>query len=168
MKNTLKLMILAFAGMILSACIKTGGADGRFVNDALPENASIYSAAVYKEAGKNFTLVWNKYYNIVPCNDIRYVSYYKGKISLGLSACKNGCKYRPRHPKAGRWEWSFPDILVNDEQKNNFTLAASENIARHCEVKFHKRESPFHSNRGFLKPRYMPFRGFKPYKIPKF
>ncbi len=160
MKKT-KIIALTCCIGLLSACsnITGGGVVGRFVNDVVPENGTIYSPSIDSagttehtpgtEGDTNTDLVWNSYTGPVPCSDIKLVEYWlggvdDGEIGLPLTGEKYGGKYYPPHPKGEGYHWTRPNLWIDTdkesgETKGDFTKEQAEAIAIHCGVEFQVR-----------------------------
>ena len=155
-----KLIALVLYTGLLSACgnMTGGGVVGRFVNDVVPENGTIYSPSIDAagttehvpgtESHTSSDIVWNSYAAPVPCSDIKLVEYWvagadAGEIGLLLIGQKYGGKYYPPHPKGGGYQWARPVLVIDADYKNttykDFTETQAEAIAVHCGVGFQVR-----------------------------
>ena len=142
-RNITAAVIVALT-LSLSACggvLSEGGLDGKYVNDALPKDATIYKAEIDK-AGKTevvpgtedteaTNIIWNTYNPDVPCSAIKGVDYWDNSwegIDLVLARCQNGCKYFPRPEDAGRY-WPRTYMLLGE-----LSFSEAEKLAEYCAV----------------------------------
>lgn len=134
------------AGIALAGCsgaLNEGGLAGRFVNDALPENAVVFAPVITDVndativAGTEGTVAqameWNSpVESPIPCRDIKTVSYedqWSLRVWLFLTTDRFGGKYFPHAP--GDTYWTSPALGVE-----NAGRADAEKVAQHCGVKF--------------------------------
>jgi len=155
----MKQIALVLTAILISSCASralTGaGREGAFVDDALPDGATIYRA-VFDELGEesdpdgherqSFPLIWYTWEEKVPCSAIRGVEYFRGgeaagEFSLHLVGHIYGGKYFPRPPRS--ITWAKPSLWVDadygDNKSNDFEESEAEFLASHCGVEFHVR-----------------------------
>jgi len=148
----MKQIILALIAILLSSCashvLTGGGRAGAVVNDALPENATVYRAEIGEssDASDSASLVWNPLHQEIPCSVIRGVEYYRsgvdaGEFSLRLIGHKYGGRYYPMPPASGSWRspmlWVDADRGL--ERNADFKESDAAYVASHCGVDFHAR-----------------------------
>jgi len=153
-KLTFMLMAILLSGCA-SRALTGAGREGAVVNDALPEDATIYRAEI-DELGEesdrdgheisSTPFVWNALDQEVPCSAIRGVEYFlrgdnAGEIALRLVGHTYGGRYYPR-PGASRY-WLSPKLWVDADydgnETNDFEESEAEFAASHCGVEFHVR-----------------------------
>jgi len=147
----LKQIILIILALLVSSCASrnlTGaGREGAYVNDALPEGATIYGANP-NEIGDTSepdghelsyaSLVWEPLNQKVSCSEIRGVEYFRGggkagDLKLKLVGHTYGGKYYPPPPRSRYW--IDPRLWVEEGLRET----QAEFVASHCGVDFHVR-----------------------------
>lgn len=144
---TITLFALALAGC---ANLSDGGTPGKFVREALPEDATIWAQEHDKHGRKDNIIpgeedatyddmIWVTYESPVPCSDIKGVDYWAddGEIELVLAGEQYGGKYLP---PPGEGYWTRPSITATRDGDKGFTPEQARRLAEHCGVKLQTRK----------------------------
>ena len=156
-----RIILIILSAIALAGCanLSGGGTPGKFIHEALPEDATIWAQEYDKhadrrgkmvpgtEAETEHELIDVRYTAPVPCSDIKGVDYYvggqaDGELELVLVGQQYGGKYIP--PAANGDYWIRPALWVDRDYHSNktgdFTTEQAQHLADHCGVKLQMRK----------------------------